>query len=119
MILEQFAGGGGYGSASSIFAFANFNGISGVSIRKSSNIASITRSSAGVYAATFTTAAPDANYIVVVGASVPSLGNGTYVQIHYNGSVEVAPTTSGFTLTYISGGAATDAKYLNFAVITA
>lgn len=118
MNAEQFNAGGGSGG-SGIFAFANFNGVAGVSIRKSSNIASITRSSAGVYVVTFTSAAPDANYIVVVGGGILGAGNSGYVQLNYNGSAEVTPTTSGFTFAYIYAGASTDAKYLNFAVITA
>lgn len=116
MIFEQFSGGGG-SSGSGFHAYANFNGVAGVTIRKSNNIASITRSAAGVYVVAFTSAAPDANFIVVVSAGSLGVGNGAYFQINYNGSAEVAPTVNGFTFAYISAGAGTDAKYLNFAVI--
>jgi hypothetical protein len=45
-------------------AWVNFNGTNGV--RNSSfNVSSVTRSAAGTYAITFTTAMPDANYVFV------------------------------------------------------
>lgn len=46
-------------------AWANFNGVTTVTIAGSGNIASIVRNSAGNYTVTFTTAMPDANYSVV------------------------------------------------------
>lgn len=45
-------------------AWVNFDGATGT-IRASGNIASVTRTSAGTYTVTFTTAMPDANYSVV------------------------------------------------------
>ena len=97
-------------------AYANFNGVGGATIRKSNNV-SISRSSAGVYVATFASAAPDADFIVVISAGGLGAGNGAYLQMNFNGSAEVAPTINGFTFAYITAGVPTDAKYLNFAVI--
>jgi len=58
-----------------IHAYANFNGVGAVSIRKANNIASITRLSGGVYAVAFSTPAPDANYLVLIGAGARWLCN--------------------------------------------
>lgn len=47
-------------------AWANWNGVSGVSIRGSFNVSSITRTATGNYQVNFATAMPDANYSVNV-----------------------------------------------------
>ena len=46
-------------------AWVNFNGTGTVAIRAAGNVASITDGGTGVYTVNFTTALPDANYIVV------------------------------------------------------
>ena len=50
-------------------AWANFNGTGTVAIRASGNVSSITDNGTGNYTVNFTTAMPDANYIVVASAS--------------------------------------------------
>lgn len=63
----NFSFNSGYGSVATAYgcrAWVNFNGVSGVTIRGSGNISSVTRSSAGRYDVNFTTAMPDANYAV-------------------------------------------------------
>jgi hypothetical protein len=45
-------------------AWVNFNGVTTVTIRASFNIASVVRNGTGDYTITFTTAMPDANYVI-------------------------------------------------------
>ena len=76
----NFAFNSGYGSAATAYgcrAWANFNGVTTVTIAASGNIASIVRNSAGNYTVTFTTAMPDANYSVV--GSAPGDNQQPYV----------------------------------------
>ena len=62
-----------YGSAK---AWVNFNGTSGsVAVRASYNVSSITRSSAGIYVATFTNAFADANYAALYTSARNNGGN--------------------------------------------
>ena len=84
-------------------AWVNFNGItSPYAIRASFNVSSITRNSTGNYTITFTTAMPDANY-VVSGSDVGGSSTGYYAFICSNATT---PTTSGFGINIIndSGG---------------
>ena len=58
----------GYGSAAKAYgcrAWVNFNGTGTVAIRASGNVSSITDNAVGNYTVNFTTAMPDANYVVV------------------------------------------------------
>jgi hypothetical protein len=55
-------------------AWVNFNGLSGAVIRASGNVASVSRTSAGNYLVTFTTAMPDANYSAVANAVTSATG---------------------------------------------
>ena len=57
----------GYGSAATAYgcrAWVNFNGTGTVAIRASGNVSSITDGGTGTYTVNFTTAMPDANYVV-------------------------------------------------------
>ena len=58
-------------------AWVNFNGTGTVAIRSSSNVTSITDNAVGNYTVNFTTAMPDANYVVV---GTGSGGTGTGAQ---------------------------------------
>lgn len=58
-----------------IRAAVNFNGVGGASIRSSYNVTSVTRISTGRYQINFTTAMPDANYIVQVSGMRNSSGS--------------------------------------------
>ena len=58
----------GYGSVATAYgcrAWVNFNGTGTVAIRASGNVSSITDNGVGQYTVNFTTAMPDANYVVV------------------------------------------------------
>jgi hypothetical protein len=59
-------------------AWVNFNGTGTVAIRASFNVTSITDNGTGSYTINFTTALPDANYVVSGTASpvLPDAGNG-------------------------------------------
>jgi hypothetical protein len=57
----------GYGSVATAYgcrAWVNFNGTGTVAIRASGNVSSITDNGVGDYTVNFTTAMPDANYVV-------------------------------------------------------
>jgi hypothetical protein len=51
-------------------AWVNFNGTGTVAIRASGNVSSITDTGTGVYTVNFTTAMPDANYVVTAGGGL-------------------------------------------------
>jgi len=59
-------------------AWVNFNGTSGVVIRASFNVSSVTRSAAGQYTFNFSTAMPDANYAAVGNAEYDGVSFGAY-----------------------------------------
>jgi len=75
-------------------AHAMFNGVAGVSVIGSANIASITRTGTGIYGVVFTTAMPNANYTVV------TTGGGTNSTVSSSGFISWSHsrTTSGFTM---------------------
>lgn len=69
-------------------AWVNFNGTGTVAIRASYNVSSITDNGAGDYTVNFTTAMPDANYVVQVGAPMYTTTNGSVVaRVYGSGSV--------------------------------
>jgi hypothetical protein len=69
----------GYGSAALAFgcrAWVNFNGTGTVAIRASGNVSSITDNGTGDYTVNFTTAMPDANYVMAgTGEDTDSTGD--------------------------------------------
>jgi hypothetical protein len=86
------------GSAKS---WVNFNGVSGVSIRASYNVSSVTRNSAGDYTINFTNALPNADYSVAGTASAAATGDRAWVIK----PVDVyAPTASTYRFTVIEAG---------------
>ena len=90
-------------------AWANFNGVTTVTIAGSGNIASIVRNSTGNYTVTFTTAMADANYSVV--GSAPGDNVNPYV------FSPATLTTTGFVITTTRAGLAyTDSSLCCFAV---
>ncbi len=90
-----------------IRAWANFNGSGTVTARQAGNVATITRSSTGVFDVVFVTAMPDADYVVapVGGASsidtTVSVGN---------------QTASGFRMYVVTAGVASDQPNIGFVV---
>jgi len=103
----------GYGSAAVAYgcrAWVNFDGTT-ATIRGSGNIASITRSSAGQYTITFSTAMPDANYCVNVATGL--IGTG------WGGFDISSMTTSSFVLRLFNisgGGSYQDSEIVNISV---
>ena len=59
-------------------AWVNFNGTGTVAIRASGNVSSITDNGVGDYTVNFTTAMPDANYVVTNSALMSSLTDNNY-----------------------------------------
>lgn len=100
-------------------AWVNFNGTGTVAIRASGNVSSITDNGIGYYTVNFTTAMPDANYDVV-GASCTNIGvrQSGMLSINSNGSaVEIAPTTSAFSLITVDGSSLLfDSKYVSASI---
>ena len=91
-------------------AWANFNGVTTVTIAGSGNIASIVRNSVGNYTVTFTTAMPDVNYSVI--GSAPGDNVNPYV------FSPASLTTTTFVITTTRAGLAyADAALCCFAVI--
>jgi hypothetical protein len=69
-------------------AWVNFNGTGTVAIRSSFNVSSITDNGAGDYTVNFTTAMPNANYVVQVGAPMYLTTNGSVVaRVYGSGSI--------------------------------
>ena len=102
-------------------AWVNFDGTGAVAIRRSFNVSSITDNGTGYYTVNFTTAMTDANYDVV-GASCTNIGvrQSGMLSIHTNGSaVEIAPTTSAFSLITVDGSSLVfDSKYVSVSVFS-
>ena len=74
-----------------IKAWVQFNGVGTVSIRGSFNVSSITDGGVGIYTVNFTTAMPDANYVILTASGTGTATNP--VGFHYGspatGSVNV------------------------------
>ena len=99
---------------SGVIAWAKFNGNTGA-ITASNNITSITRNAAGTYTAIMTTAAVDANYILV-GAVTFQTGYTSSATITMNGNFTLTTTTFQFyNLTYTATGS--DNPVVGFAII--
>ena len=86
-------------------AWVNFNGTGTVAIRASGNVASITDGGAGNYYVTFSTAMPDANYVVVANAVTSATG----AMIQYQAGV-VDYSTTGFRIYTSANGTSTNVK---------
>jgi hypothetical protein len=112
------------GVTTNALAWANFGATTApsVTIASSYNISSITRSSAGVYSANFTTAMSDANYAVVGSCNGGSTGLLYSVFGATAGTATNARTTTSATITtgYVSstGGASAlqDHQSIAFAI---
>ena len=74
-------------------AWANFNGVGGTVINASGNIASISRTAAGTYTVTFTTAMPDTGYSVV---GMTGGDNAIFRNQHVALNTSVPKTTTSF-----------------------
>jgi len=75
-------------------AWVNFDGTGTVAIRASGNVSSITDNGTGNYTVNFTTAMPDANYIMVT-SSAKNFGDSSPRSVLYAGSTK---TTSAISM---------------------
>ena len=108
----------GYGSSAVAYgcrAWVNFNGSGGASIRGSGNIASVVRTSGGIYYVTFTNNMPDTNFCFVGSASV-SDGNFGLVSGDEISSRTVNKTGTFYTVNTASVNNAADANNINIAI---
>jgi len=78
-------------------AWVNFNGTNG-SINNSFNVSSVTYNSTGSYNVNFTTAMPNANYVLIGAAGRDPNVGGTSPASIYMQDDTFAPTTSAFRL---------------------
>jgi hypothetical protein len=102
----------GYGSIATAYgcrAWVNFNGTGTVVIRASGNVSSITDNGTGDYTVNFTTAMPDANYCVTVGA----INNGTNTNTANNINQGASPTTTAFRIQHIENSIPTDTTHIH------
>jgi len=98
-------------------AWVNFNGVSGVSIRASANVSSVTRNATGDYTVNFATAMPDANYAVAGMSSAGSTGSGDTGAAAFRVRQSTAPTTTAVRITNSAGSNSIfDAIYANVVI---
>lgn len=94
-------------------AWVNFNGTSTVAIRASGNVSSITDNGTGDYTVNFTTAMPDANYVLVASSSELSGTNAT-ASLKIRDSL-ATPTTTNIRVSYV-GTSYLDPAYAMLAI---
>ena len=102
----------GFGSAGTAYgcrAWVNFNGTGTVAIRASGNVSSITDNDTGDYTANFTTAMPDADY-VMVSCSTKDVGQTAPRHVLYDGGTK---TTSAIRFTVEGGSSVSGVHYDN------
>jgi hypothetical protein len=92
-------------------AWANFDGVSSVTIRASFNVSSITRSSAGVYVVNFTNALTDANYCIAGWCNNPT----QYVTFQSLPSIPSSASSCTIQTVNQAGSATVDAGYVGVA----
>jgi hypothetical protein len=96
----------GYGSVATAYgcrAWVNFNGTGTVAIRGSGNVSSITDNGTGDYTLNFTTALPDTNYCVSLGATLRSGGDSNSMCRTY-ATANILTTSYRFRNGEITGG---------------
>ncbi len=114
-VTGDFKMNSGYGSVATAYgcrAWVNFNGTGTVAIRASGNVTSITDNGAGDYTVNFTTAMPDANYSITVGAR----NEGTNVNTATNINQGATPTTTACRIQHIENSVAADLTFLCVAI---
>jgi hypothetical protein len=113
----------GYGSVATAYgtrAWVNFNGTGTVAIRASGNVSSITDNGTGDYTMNFTTAMPDANYVLSGTCMYSSGTNAHYIGLgDVNGAGGTLPTTTAvrFRTIHSTGAAAQDCTWVEVSVI--
>lgn len=95
-------------------AWANFNGVGGVSPRAGENISSIVRNSVGDYTINFATAMPDANYVVVANCS---RGAGSSLARVVSAPIAQSPTVSAVRIATLDmAGNLQDSEFITVAI---
>jgi hypothetical protein len=94
-ILQFNSGYGSVATAYGVRAWANFNAVS-LTIRGGGNFSSISRSSTGIYSASFTTSMPDANYCAVGTSGGTGGGSGDDSVVSFGAGANIG-TASGIT----------------------
>jgi len=92
-------------------AWANWNGVSSVTVRASYNVSSITRTATGAYTINFTNALPDTNYCVATSANPNNSGRSAALSTYTS-----VTTTSFNTICNDTGNTTVDASYANIVV---
>jgi hypothetical protein len=87
-------------------AWVNFNGTGTVAIRASGGVSSITDNGTGNYTVNFTTAMPDANYVVTFGFAT-SYGISAQVDAAGSSFAPTTQTTSQVRITHRATGSGT------------
>lgn len=94
-------------------AWVNFNGTGTVAIRASFNVTSITDNGTGDYTINFTTAMPDANYVVT---SAADSGTGNAVTARTQDGTTARTTSAVRVQMLVLAGTAIDAAICQFSV---
>lgn len=100
-------------------AWVNFNGTGTVAIRAAGNVSSITDNGTGDFTVNFTTAMPDANYLLVGTPSSGSSASGTDSRrglVLDDASASPTTTTARVRVVNNSLGALQDVNYVNVAI---
>ena len=99
-----------------------FNGTTGAIRGTAFNISSVTRSAAAQYNLVFSNAMPSANYVVTVSTSTAigiAVCGATNLFYNKASNIEVAPTSTGFTMnTQSSGGTSIEPQYVCVAIFS-
>ena len=96
-------------------AWVNFNGTGTVAIRAQFNVSSITDNGTGLYTLNFTTAMPDANYIVT-GSTVGNATNEGQIVTGAQNSSSQSTSSAQFAVMFCANAARGDVGQVNAAV---
>ena len=96
-------------------AWVNFNGTSTVAIRDQFNVSSITDNGTGLYTVNFTTAMPDANYIVT-GSTVGNATNEGQFVTGSNNSSSQTTSSAQFAVMFCTNASRNDVGQVNVTI---
>jgi hypothetical protein len=96
-------------------AWVNFNGTGTVAIRASGNVSSITDNGSGLYTMNFTTAMPDANYMVT-GSTVGNSQNEGQIVTGSNNLSSQSASSVQFAVMYCANASRNDVSQVNVAI---
>ena len=96
-------------------AWVNFNGTGTVAIRAQFNVSSITDNGTGLYTLNFTTAMPDANYMVT-GSTVGNSQNEGQIVTGSNNLSSQSTSSVQLAVMYCANGSRNDVGQVNVAI---